>query len=148
MVSIVNPQLFVEGIDDAPLLRTLRVVFDLVIEREDLRVGSEVTERVTVRERDLHDATFGPDSLSVTSTERYEIARPGTTHRAVAAIVERGKLDVQEDWWRSDHSGGMEPIAEFQDHLQAEIAISIGDQLVAEATTPIATGSWGVLGRD
>lgn len=71
----------------------------------------------------------------------------GTHAQVSEAVVDRVDLDVEQDDWRST-PGGDVPIAEWLDHLIAEIALSDGSSVVASATTPVVTGSWGPLGSD
>jgi hypothetical protein len=62
-------------------------------------------------------------------------------------VVNEVDLDVEEDLWRST-PGGNQPIAEWLDHLVADISLADGDDVVSEGTSPVVTGSWGPLGSD
>ncbi|NNF56274.1 MAG: hypothetical protein HKN03_17745 [Acidimicrobiales bacterium] len=115
---------------------------------EDLLEYHHVLERATVHGRDLHDAPTDAAVVPIAVLKGEWTAKAGVVHRQLDAIVDRIDLDVQQDWWRTDSGGGVEPIAEFTDHLQADIELSIEGDIVALATTPLLSGSWGALGAD
>ena len=78
----------------------------------------------------------------------FRMEQAGAFPRRLATDVHRIDLDVEQDWWRTDHGGGIEPIAEFPDHLVADVTLRIGNNAAATAVTPVLTGSWGALGSD
>lgn len=148
MPTIQDPKLFIEPVPGHPGRRRIVVSYDLVVPAQDVVWGETVTETAWIHGRDLHDAPAAATTRTITEL-RSEVAAPeGRLHRELDSEVNRVALDVQQDWWRTDTGGGVEPIAEFPDHLQGEIELRVGNAVVAKATTPILTGSWGALGSD
>lgn len=149
MATIVQPTLAVDRRDAASANhRVVRVDYQLEIDPDDPVVGKQVSERIVVHAIDLHDAAGRPDPAPVLRIERTFVARPGRHHRGALETIARITLDVEGDWWASSLDGEPIPIAEWADHLVADIIVQAGENSLAAATTPIVTGSWGVLGRD
>ncbi|MDH3499104.1 MAG: hypothetical protein OEM97_03195 [Acidimicrobiia bacterium] len=148
MVTIVDPQLQVEAVPDHPGNRRLIVSYTIAVPAGDPAIGDWVLEEATVHARDCHDAPVPPTDLSVKMEGRTHVDQAGPIPRRIATDVHRVDLDVEQDWWRTDHAGGVEPIAEFVDHLVAEVALRLDADVLATAETPMITGSWGALGRD
>jgi len=148
VVIIRDPELCVELIDGHPGERRLVVTYGLEITPGDPALGATVCEDVTVTARDVHDAPTFPSELEVHLRGELVSAPAGSSSRRLATDVHRADLDVEQDWWRINAGGAFEAIAEFLDHLVAEIRLTIDDDTVATATTPTITGSWGALGDD
>lgn len=150
MPTIVEPTFRVDPVPGKAGRRRLVVSYVLEFDEGDLaaEIGSDTVERATVRDHDLHDAPTKTQPLAIVIERTGVVGEPGRYERELAVEVNRVDLDVQQDWWRTDHGGGVEPIVELADHLVAEITVAIDGETVAEATTPMVTGSWGVLGRD
>ena len=148
MTSITDPHLQVLSVPDEPMRRRLEVSYELHLETTDLVAGGTLVHRAVIRSRDLHDGLGRPVQLSIALEDRSTVAEAGTSQWLLTTEVDRDELDVQLDWWRSDHGGGVEPIAENPDHVVAEITVSIEGNILAEATTPLVSGSWGRLGPD
>ena len=148
MTIIIDPKLFVEKVEGHPGRRRLVVSYELDLQPPDRLLAVPFTERVVVTARDLHDAPQRAHKLEVRFEQDAIADRVGRVHRTVETGIDRSSLDVQQDWWRTDHGGGVDPIAEFPDHFIAELSLVVGDAIVAEATTPVVTGSWGALGED
>lgn len=151
MPTIMNPKLEVTPVPDQPPFsarRLVSVTYELEIEEGDVLLGESIIERAVVRSRDLHDAPVGPTPLRL-EVDRSDLkAAPGIVKRRLCFTVNRTELDVERDWWRTGNGGEIEAIAELPDHLVAEVALIVHDDVVAEATTPVLTGSWGALGAD
>lgn len=147
MVAVANPALRIEPVPDTRQ-RLITVRFDLDMGGEDFVAGGEIVERALVRGVDLHDSPTRPEQFEMLIEAKAPISELGYHQRELSTTVDRRELDVQQDWWRTDHGGGVEPIIEMADHLVAEITVLVDGEVVAMATTPIVTGSWGVLGRD
>jgi hypothetical protein len=148
VVAIRNPELRVEAIDGRAGERRLVVTYGLDINPDDPAIGSTVSEDVTVTARDVHDAPVFPSEFEVHLRGELVSAPAGSSPRRLATDVHRADLDVEQDWWRINAGGAFEAIAEFLDHLVAEVQLTIDDEIVATATTPTITGSWGALGTD
>lgn len=148
MASIKNTHLEVLPFDEHVARRVVRVDYDLVAGPDD-EVGSvEVREAIRVRGVGLGDAPVGANSIPVAVSESTFTLQEGTSRRTFEQVVRRSELDVEQDWWSSGNGGETQPIAEWVDHLVADIELSIDNTLVDEASTPIVTGSWGALGSD
>jgi hypothetical protein len=147
MVTIVDPQLRVEPVEGHPGERRLVVTYSIQVPPFDPDLGATLSEDVVVTARDEHDAPVFPSELEVHL--RGEVsAQPGVTPRTLTTDVHRADLDVEKDWWRINEGGAFEPIAEFVDHLVARVTLRVDDLIVAMATSPTITGSWGALGDD
>jgi hypothetical protein len=147
MVTIVDPQLRVETLDGHPGERRLVVSYSLHVPPFDPDLGATLLEDVVVTASDEHDAPVSPKPLEV-HLRGEVVAQPGATPRLLTTDVHRADLDVEQDWWRVNEGGGFDPIAEFVDHLVARVTLRVGDLVVATATSPPITGSWGALGDD
>ena len=147
MVTIVDPQLRVETLDGHPGERRLVVTYSLHVPPFDPDLGATLSEDVVVGASDQHDAPVAPKPLDV-HLRAEVVAQPGATPRTLTTDVHRADLDVEQDWWRINEGGGFDPIAEFVDHLVATVTVRSGDLVVATATSPPITGSWGALGDD
>lgn len=147
MPTISDPRLEVRMVPDAPGRRELVVSYVLTWDEVDSRSDGEALVRAVVRSRDLHDGPVRPEPFEL-HMEQRESAHDAGGRREQRRQVGRAELDVLRDWWRSGQGGEIEPIAEFADHLVAEIALWLDGDVVAEATTPVVTGSWGPLGDD
>jgi hypothetical protein len=148
MVSINNPSLEVTVIAGHPGQRTVRVEYDIVASPDDSMVGAEVYERVQVHGIDLHDAPVAANSRPLVTHQESFTVEKGEHHRVVNTTVHRASLDVEQDWWNTGLGGETEPLAEWIDHLVAEIRLSDGLVDIDQASTPVVTGSWGALGTD
>ncbi len=148
MVVIVDPQLHVEHVAGHPGERRLVVTYSIEVPARDPSIGRWVGEEATVHAADAHDAPVPPTDLAVKLEDRVVVEQSGRIPRRLATDVHRVDLDVEQDWWRTDHAGGIEPIAEFVDHLVADVVLRLGRDVVATAQTPMITGSWGALGKD
>jgi hypothetical protein len=147
MVTIVDPQLRVETLDGHPGERRLVVGYAIHVPPFDPDLGAILREDVLVAASDEHDAPVAPKELAVHLRDEV-VAQPGATLRTLTTDVHRADLDVEQDWWRINEGGGFDPIAEFADHLVATVTLRVGDLVVATATSPPITGSWGALGED
>jgi len=148
MAAIHDVRLAVGPVDGHPASRRLRVEYELELEPDHPAVGRPVEERTRVRAVDEHDAAVRPATEPAVQTLASFVARAGRTRHAVEATVHRLALDVEADWWAADLGGEALPIAEWLDHLVAEVAVALDGVEVAAATSAVVTGSWGVLGRD
>lgn len=147
VASIRNSELRVELLDgDAPR-RRLVVAYELDVDPGERLVGREFAERITVHAVDEHDAAVRPDSQPVIEWSGSVICEPGVTERQAEFIVHRTALDVNQDWWSSGPGGEVQPIAEWSDHLVADVSLSVSGRIVTQTTTPTITGSWGALGE-
>lgn len=146
MASIHNAKLEIVPVEQHPGRRVVRVSYDLIAD-PDL-VGTEVSETIRVHGSDLHDAPVDANTKPiVTGTSVFTVAE-GTSTRTFEETIHRVSLDVVQDWWSTGLGGETQPIAEWSDHVVAEIELTRNEQPVELATTPIVTGSWGALGRD
>jgi hypothetical protein len=148
MAVILHPTLEFDHVTEHPGRRRLIVQYDLLLEPGEPAVGHQLTERVVVRAVDVGDAPTAPRHAALLATEARFVGVQGLQRRTVEATLWRTDLDVHEDWWRAGADGAIEAIAEWVDHLCAEIAVSLSSELLVEATTPVLSGSWGALGRD
>lgn len=94
---------------------------------------------------------LGHDPVSASEEPIVELAgsflaQVGDQHHRAEQVVHRVLLDVEQDWWSTGNGGETVPIAEWPDYLVANIRIEIDDAVVAEALTPVVSGSWGALG--
>jgi hypothetical protein len=124
------------------------VAYVVDVPTDDPSIGTWVEVCAVVRAHDAHDAPVLPGNLEVHLVDRWLVEHSGVARRRMSTDVHRVDLDVEQDWWRTDHGGGVEPIAEFVDHLTAHVSLRAGEQLAATADTPVLSGSWGALGRD
>jgi len=148
MVRITSPRLVIGPCDpDRPGSRRIRIDYDVQLPSGDPVTGLEVAERLVLVAVDRHDAPARPRAEPVAVLDGRFVAL-GDTHRSIERDVARASLDVGADWWTTDDGGGTVPIAEWPDHLVARVELALGDRLVAEASTPVVTGSWGALGPD
>lgn len=147
MVTIVDPQLRVDTLDGHPGERQLVVTYSIQVPPFDPDLGATLSEHVIVSASDEHDAPVSPKKLEV-HLRAEVVTQPGVTQRTLTSEVHRADLDVEQDWWRINEGGGFDPIAEFIDHLVATVTLRAGDLVVASATSPPITGSWGALGDD
>lgn len=148
MATILHPSLESDHVADHPGRRRLIVRYDLALDPDDPALGHQLTERVTVRAVDEGGAFTAPQSEALLATETTFVGVSGVQRRVVEAVLWRTDLDVQQDWWRAGPDGAIEALAEWVDHLGAEIVVSLSSEAVATASTPALTGSWGALGRD
>jgi hypothetical protein len=148
MPEITDPALAIELIEGHPGKRRVRVSYRLVTDAADPAAGRSLRQRIELHAVDEHDAAIPPSRRPVTIIEDTVPADAGTRSRIAEWIVDRVELDVEQDLWRTMPDGHQEPIAEWLDHLVAEVTLSDGEILVALATTPEVTGSWGALGSD
>lgn len=146
MASIRNPQLRVESLDGDSPRRRVVVTYELEAIPDEPLVGRELVERVTVHSVDEHDAAVRPNPRPVADRTEDVICEPLVPRRA-EFVVHRTALDVNQDWWSSGPGGEVQPIAEWSDHIAADISLSSSGRIVAQATTPTVTGSWGALGE-
>ena len=148
MIRITAAQLSVGPSDpDRAGARQVRIDYDLQVPPSDPAIGHELTERLVLVAVDRHDTPVRPRTDPVATADgRFVVT--GDTHRHIERNVARASLDVGADWWTTDDGGGTVPIAEWPDHLVARVELFLGDQLLAEASTPVVTGSWGALGPD
>ncbi len=148
MPAIQDPMLQIKPVPGHSGKRQVVVSYDLLMRPEDLLEHQQVVDQATIHGRDLHDAPTNTAVLPIAVLKGEWTAAVGVVHRQLDALVDRVDLDVQQDWWRTDNGGGIEPIREFPDHLQADIELSVDGDVVARATTPLLSGSWGALGAD
>ncbi len=148
MAAIHNPRLEIIPVEGHPGKRVLRVEYDLICADDEVVVGAEIDESVQVHGVDLHDALLPADSRPLITQQASFTAARGTCHRIVEQPVHRSSLDVEQDWWNTGLGGETQPLAEWIDHLVAEIQLSVDGKDLGKATTPVVTGSWGALGAD
>lgn len=148
MVRIADPVLSVEPVAGHPGERRLVVTYTIEVPPGDPVIGGAIVEEATVRPLDVHDAPTAPMPLEVQMEHRMRVERAESLQRRLASDVHRIDLDVEQDWWDTDQAGGFQPIAEFLDHLVAEVCLRVDDTVIATAETPVVTGSWGALGKD
>lgn len=148
MAALLDPVLSIEAIEGDPRRRLATVRFALELDPDDHLVGQEVEELVRLHAVDEHDAAVRPDTRPIAEERTSYAGRPGRDRRVVEFVVDRSDLDVQQDWWSSGPGGETRPIAEWPDHVAADIVLSRSGRVVATVTTPTVTGSWGVLAED
>lgn len=124
------------------------MAYDIVCDPNDPAVGGTMVEHVVIHGVGEHDAATRVRRTPILDSEETLIATVGTERRTLERIVHRVDLDVQQDAWSTDHGGGIIPIAEWVDHIAADIRLDVAGEVAAETTTPTVTGSWGALGRD
>lgn len=145
MATIREPVLSVQHVAGHEAQRCVRVEYDLVCEPADHLVDQEIIERILVHAVDEHDAAVRPNPDPIAQRKETFVGNAGTEHRSVEFIVHRSDLDVQRDWLSTDADGELRPIAEWSDHIAADVKLTAFGRIVNEATTPIVTGSWGPL---
>jgi hypothetical protein len=145
--TISNASLTVDVSERGPGVRRIRVAYDVEWGPTDAATDVLV-EVVSVHAVDEHDAPARPNDAPVIVFHRT--VRPGsrTERREFEGFVHRTELDVEQDWWSTDESGATVPIAEWVDHVVADISFHEPGTAVAEARTPVVSGSWGALGAD
>ncbi|MDH4074669.1 MAG: hypothetical protein OEY41_02880 [Acidimicrobiia bacterium] len=148
MPTIHDPVLSVIPVPGSPGLRLLRVEFVVACAPFDPAIGQRVAGRIVVRAVDEHDADVSPRTDPVVEMEDSFVMAEGRHHRRAERAVHRTDLDVAQDWWDTDQGGSTVPIAEWVDHIAAEVRLTYAGHVVAEGTSPVVTGSWGALGRD
>jgi len=148
MPSIHNIDLEIIPVENHPGRRLLRVSYDLTAEPNDDFVGTEISETIRVHGRDLHDAPVDANSKPLAIGKAVFTVAEGTSSRTFEERVDRVSLDVEQDWWSTGMGGEVQPIAEWADHIVAEIELTHNEHLVDRATTSVVTGSWGALGAD
>ena len=148
MPSISNTSLTVVAVEGHPGLRRVQVAYDIAGEPAAQTSDRVLIERVAVHAVDEHDAPTEPRRPPVVVFHR--ILEPGFEpgRREFEETVRRVDLDVEQDWWSTDESGATVPIAEWVDHLVADISLHDVGEAVARTTTDVVTGSWGALGSD
>lgn len=146
MATIREPLLTVERVAGRPAKRAVRVSYELLLNPADHLVDHEIDERIVVHAIDEHDAVARPDPRPLMDRCTTFRGMVGTHRRIAEFIVDQTTLDVQQDWWSSGPGGEIQPIAEWPDHVSADIALEVSGHVVARVTTPTVTGSWGPLG--
>jgi len=96
---------------------------------------------------ELGDAPVAASVAPFAVSESTFLIQAGTWRRTFEQTVRRSELDVEQDWWSSGNGGETQPIAEWIDHLAADIDLRFAGRLIDQGTTPIVTGSWGRLAR-
>jgi hypothetical protein len=147
MVTITSAELHVEPVTGVAGDRRLVVAYTIRVPEGDPMIGTSLVEEAVVHARDVGGTPVAPTELEVRMEGAFAV-EAGEHGRALTTDVHRVDLDVERDWWRTDHAGGIEPIAEFVDHIVADVWLRSGDAVVATTTTPTLTGSWGALGDD
>ena len=148
MPTIHDPILSVHHVAGHPGQRCLRVGYDLSCESTDSAVDGPVRAHIVIHAVDKRDAAIEQRKAPILEADDTFIVETGVEHRVFEQVVNCVDLDVEQDWWSSDLGGEPVPIAEWLDHISAEIRIHAAGQLVEEATTPVVTGSWGALGLE
>jgi hypothetical protein len=149
MRTIQEPRLSVEQIPDHSGQRKVRVSYQLVTGGpDDSEFTPLVTERIVVHGIDFHDAPVEPTTTPLLVNESTYAATTGTIERVYEQTLNRDELDVERDWWSTDLDGSVQPIAEWVDHIVAEIHVAVDGRVIDEARTAVVTGSWGALGPD
>ncbi|MEL6890930.1 MAG: hypothetical protein AAFP84_05000 [Actinomycetota bacterium] len=148
MTSVRDPVLTIGRLDDDEQHRRATISYALELETDGRLAGHHIDELVRLHAVDEHDAAVHPDSRPIAEHHDSYAPAVGTNERAVELVVERDQLDVQRDWWSSGPGGETRPIAEWPDHVAADIVLSRSGRVVATAMTPTVTGSWGILADD
>ncbi len=143
---IERPRLTVEEVVGNPGQRLVRVTYHLVAGPDDEAVGHLAKERVVVMGIELDTDPVAAANDPIATSVKTHLVRAGDHVRRIEQLVHRVLLDVEQDWWTSGSGGETIPIAEWIDHLVAHIQIEIDDDVIAEALTPVVSGSWGPLG--
>ncbi len=149
MVEITSPRLVItQGREHRPGTRYLHIDFDVRVAHDDPHAGRVITEQVTVHGVDVHDAPMRSTTSAVLEHRSAFTAATPLVHRHIEQAVVRADLDVAGDWWATSNEGEPMPIAEWLDHLVAEIVLLDDGAVLCRASSPIVTGSWGALGHD
>jgi hypothetical protein len=148
MAAIHNAQLEIIPVEGHRGRRVVRVSYDLITSRGDDLVGLEVKETIQVHGLNMHDAPVEPNIEPVTTGEASLSVTEGSSNRSFERAVHRSVLDVEQDWWSTGLGGEVQAIAEWVDHLVADIRLTRNGETIDFATTPVVTGSWGALGSD
>lgn len=144
-VAVRHPELHIGAVDGHPGQRRLRVTAEVFV--SDELAGATLTETITVRAARIEDPPVAPTTEPIVVSREVFQAIVGSTERRSDLIVNRSSLDVEQDWWSSGQGGETQPIAEWIDYIVADVQIAAGDEVLAEATTPIVEGSWGAVGH-
>ncbi len=147
MTSIVDPRLDIRDVPEDVGRCMVTVTYELDISPADLSGGQEFVTRVVVHSVDEHDAAVRPSGVPVLDVSEELVTTAGRHRRVVERAVRRIDLDVEQDWWSSGQGGETIPIAEWADHLAAEVSILVDGRVVAMVGTPTVTGSWGPAAR-
>ena len=148
MVELRDPVLAVEPVEGHPGRRRLRVSYTIHLDPDDRLRAHEIGERISVHAVDEHDAAVRPTRSPIVESTDAFTTDDGTIRRERDWVCRRVDLDVQQDWWSSGPGGDPVPIAEWQDHIAADISLSTSGRVVAQAQTPVVSGSWGAIGDD
>ena len=149
MPSIRNSRLEIIPVEGHPGRRIVQVTYDVAAGTPEDHPGAELLETVRVHGRRVHETSVGGhEDDPVVVFEAASTVPEQTASRTFEQGVHREALDVERDWWSTGLGGETRPIAEWVDHLVADIELRVDGALVAEATTPVVTGSWGALGDD
>jgi hypothetical protein len=148
MTEIRNATLEISAIAGHQGQRRVRVTYDLHTPKDDKVLRQYVTETVVLHGVSCHDAPVEPTTEPLYRVQAVYPAIEGAVHRAIDQRVQRTDLDVEQDWWSNAQDGAVVAIAEWVDHVVAEIQIVCNGQIQAEAATPIISGSWGAVGKD
>jgi len=148
VAAIQRSELEVLRVEGDSALRRLRVVYEVFVPTGDELEGEEVSEEIVVHGIGLADGLSTADSHPITIHHDAFTVTPGRASRVFEKLVHRRNLDVEQDWWRAGQGGETERIAEWIDHLVADIRIEQAGRLVDQVTTDVVSGSWGVLGQD
>lgn len=148
MSAVLDATLTITAVPGHPQQRLATTTYVLEFADDDVLLGRAVDEVVRLHAVDEHDATVLPDTSPIVERRSTSVAAAGRTQRSVEIVVDRLALDVQQDWWSSGPAGETRPIMEWPDHVAADVVVTRGDDVVATATTPTVSGSWGVLGDD
>ncbi len=148
MVELRDPVLTVEPVEGHPGQRRLRVGYEIDCGASDRIAGREVGERISVHAIDEHDAAVRPTREPIVESTDLFAVDEGTTRRESDWVCRRVDLDVQQDWWSSSPGGDPIPIAEWRDHIVADITLTMSGRVIAQVQTPVVTGSWGAIGHD
>ena len=131
-----------------PGQRRLRVVYGVGCDPADPVAGHPVAEHVAIHAVDEHDAAVRPRPTAILEIDGTFVVAACAHQRSVEHVVNRVDVDVEQDWWAADQGGEPVPIAEWLDHVAADIRLEFGGGTIAVVKTPTVTGSWGALGHD
>lgn len=148
MAALHDPVLSIDAIEGDPRRRLVTVRFALELDTDDHLVDHEIEQLVRLHAVDEHDAAVRPDTRPIAEHRTTFVGRAGRDDREVDFAVDRADLDVQQDWWSSGPGGETRPIAEWPDHIAADVVLSRLGRVVATVTSPTVTGSWGVLAQE
>jgi hypothetical protein len=143
-----EPSLTVHTVEARLGARLVRVAYDLSCAPTDAAQGRILVERVAVHAVDEHDGPVEPTRSPIVILHQTVILSVGTERRVLETNVQRTDLDVEQDWWSTDQSGQSIPIAEWVDHIVADISLHEMGEALEQTTTAVVTGSWGALGPD